>query len=398
MDGLGLAPPTHLAAPGATAPGGAANSMATRHARRLYVGGLPPGTSDAGLGAWFVQCLTAVGGVTGDGSPVLSVYLNSEKRFAFVEFRSIAETSNAQALHGASLDGAVLRVSRPNDYNAAAAAPLGPGEPDPGLNLTALGDAAPAGAEFGVGGLGSAAAAPAAPLTDRLTLTNLPPYLTQDQCRELLEAFGEVAALTLVADPLTGASRGVAFATFADQTVTAAAAAGLDGMRMGDAVLSVKRAADLAAAVEARMEAEGLPPPPPPPHGGFGLPLPPPPPLPAGGLPPPPPPPAHAATRVLVLDHAVTPAELADDAEHADIVDDMRDECGKHGPVADVIIPRPPKEAGAPPPPGVGRVFISFADPAAAVAAAAALHGRRFGGRAVVASYMDEADFSAGRL
>jgi splicing factor U2AF 65 kDa subunit len=77
-------------------------------------------------------------------------------------------------------------------------------------------------------------------------------------------------------------------------------------------------------------------------------------------------------------------------------VEDMRDECGKHGSVVAVAIPRP--TPGAPPPPGLGRVFVTFTDPAGAVAAAAALHGRRFGGRTVVASYGNEADVAAGRL
>jgi hypothetical protein len=56
-----------------------------------------------------------------------------------------------------------------------------------------------------------------------------------------------------------------------------------------------------------------------------------------------------------------------------------------------------PPPTGAPPPPGLGRVFVTFTDPAGAAAAAAALHGRRFGGRTVVASYGDEGEVGAGR-
>ena len=407
-------PPT---IPGAA---GAHNALATRHARRLYVGGLPAGTPDSAVAQWFNDCLAAVGGTAGPGSTILTVYGNPDKWYAFVEFRSIAETSNALALNGALLGGAPLRISRPNDYNAVAAAPLGSADPDPSLNLAALGLSAPPAvdADAFAPAPTTTAAAPTT-TTDRLTLTNLPPYLTEDQCRELLEAFGDVAFLKLVVDPMTNQSKGIAFASFVDQSVTAAAASGLDGMRMGDAVLSVKRAADLAAAVMARKKEEeehtlalppppplpvgGLPPPPPLPPGGLPPPpplppggLPPPPPLPAGTLPPPPLPTTTTATRVLVLDQAVTPTELADPDEYADILEDMRDECGKHGGVEAIAIPRPPAP-GVPPPPGLGRVYVTYVDVSGAIAAAAALHGRRFGGRTVVASYGDEGAVREGR-
>ncbi|MGA1224225.1 MAG: hypothetical protein ACO31E_06635, partial [Phycisphaerales bacterium] len=45
----------------------------------------------------------------------------------------------ALALHGALFSGAPVRVSRPNDYNPVAAAHLGSADPDPGLNLAAVG-------------------------------------------------------------------------------------------------------------------------------------------------------------------------------------------------------------------------------------------------------------------
>lgn len=97
----------------------------------------------------------------------------------------------------------------------------------------------------------------------------------------------------------------------------------------------------------------------------------------------------------------VTAAELADDAEHAEIVEDVRDECAKAGPVILVQIPRP-TDSGGPgggaPPPGVGRVYVQFEQVAAATAAHGMLDGRKFGGRAVVAAYMDEAAFAVGKL
>lgn len=51
------------------------------------------------------------------------------------------------ALDGLMFEGVTVRIRRPADYNAAAAAPLGPSMPNPNLNLAAIGmDKAPAAA------------------------------------------------------------------------------------------------------------------------------------------------------------------------------------------------------------------------------------------------------------
>jgi hypothetical protein len=51
----------------------------------------------------------------------------------------VEETSNAMALDGIMFEGVSVRVRRPNDYNPAAAAALGPSVPNPNLNLSAIG-------------------------------------------------------------------------------------------------------------------------------------------------------------------------------------------------------------------------------------------------------------------
>jgi splicing factor U2AF 65 kDa subunit len=67
------------------------------------------------------------------------------------------------------------------------------------------------------------------------------------------------------------------------------------------------------------------------------------------------------------------------------------------GKVVKVTIPRP-AAPGQPTPPGVGKVIIEFTEVEAAVKAQRSLHGRKFGGRAVIASYVTEQDYEAGRL
>ena len=45
--------------------------------------------------------------------------------------------------------------------------------------------------------------------------------------------------------------------------------------------------------------------------------------------------------------------------------------------------------------PGLGKVFVQYADVAGATAARSALHGRKFGGQIVKADYLDEGAFIA---
>lgn len=67
---------------------------------------------------------------------------------------AVEETSNAMALDGIMFEGVSVRVRRPNDYNPAAAASLGPSTPNPNLNLAAIGLSNAAGGGGGGGGGG----------------------------------------------------------------------------------------------------------------------------------------------------------------------------------------------------------------------------------------------------
>ena len=88
------------------------NQQATRHARRVYVGNLPATVTEPKLSAFFNNAMHAIGGtvaaLSGQGEPVLNVYINYEKKFAFVEFRTVEETSNCMALDGVVLEGVAM--------------------------------------------------------------------------------------------------------------------------------------------------------------------------------------------------------------------------------------------------------------------------------------------------
>ncbi|QDZ19886.1 large subunit of U2 snRNP auxiliary factor [Chloropicon primus] len=344
-------------------------TQATRHARRVYVGALPNGLNDQMIGQFFGQALQAVGGTKQPGSPVVNVYFNMEKKFSFVEFRTVEECSNAMALDGIYFEGNNIRVRRPNDYNPAMAASLGPSAPSPNLNLDVVG--------LKAGGYVSPSDSP-----DRIFIGGLPYYLEEQQIRELLGQFGSIMAFDLVKDKETGNSKGYGFVVYDDPSVTDAACSGLNGLRMGDKTLSVRRAAEglKQRQQQAQQQAEmaiamamGRPPAQQHQHQQHQHQK-----------------PEGNPTAVVRLSNCVTIAELEDPEEYEEIVLDMKEEAGKYGDVASLVIPKPsPTETVD----GLGKVFVKYREVSHAVAACQAMNGRKFGGNVVVADYMDEIKF-----
>lgn len=381
-------------------------NQATRTARRLYIGGLTVATEPA-LTAFFNELIAAV---YKPGDHLVGVFLSPEKRFAFIEFKEVAMCTAALAFDGVLFNGAQLKIKRPNDYVPA---------PVTGPPIV-----------FRMGGVGLVSSSvPDGP--NKIFIGGLPHTLTDEQVKELLTAFGPLVGFHLVREAGSPTSKGYAFAEWANPAHGEMAVQGLHGMLIADKPLTVKRAAAAQAALERAQQASaigggsgalglgpgiapgmmGLSGSLPPmaalaaaavnplasavgAAGGFGS-MPyqlqqsyPPPPV----LPPPPPPPAavgpsnasHAPrppTRVLRLSNMVTAADVADAAEHADIVADIREELSKFGTLTAIAVPR----AG----PLVGFVYVEFGSEASAAAAAAAMGGRTFASRRVAADFED---------
>ncbi|EOA34924.1 hypothetical protein CARUB_v10020009mg [Capsella rubella] len=341
----------------------AMTQQATRHARRVYVGGLPPTANEQSVATFFSQVMSAIGGNTaGPGDAVVNVYINHEKKFAFVEMRSVEEASNAMALDGIILEGVPVKVRRPTDYNPSLAATLGPSQPNPSLNLAAVGLSS--GSTGGLEG------------PDRIFVGGLPYYFTEAQIRELLESFGPLRGFNLVKDRETGNSKGYAFCVYQDPSVTDIACAALNGIKMGDKTLTVRRA--IQGAVQPKPEQEEILL-----HAqqqiAFQRLM-----LQPGGTP----------TKIVCLTQVVTADDLRDDEEYADIMEDMRQEGGKFGNLVNVVIPRPNPDHD--PTPGVGKVFLEYADVDGSSKARSGMNGRKFGGNQVVAVYYSENKYAQG--
>ncbi|XP_059292015.1 splicing factor U2af large subunit A-like isoform X2 [Lycium ferocissimum] len=349
----------------------AMSQQATRHARRVYVGGLPPLANEQTISAFFSHVMIAVGGNSaGPGDAVVNVYINHEKKFAFVEMRTVEEASNAMALDGVVFEAFSVRIRRPTDYNPSLAAALGPGHPSPHLNLTAAGltPGATGGAEE----------------PDRIFVGGLPYLFTEVQIKELLESFGLLRRFEVVKDRETGNSKGYGFCTYQDPLVTDIACAALNGLKMGDKTLTVRRATSsgqvkseqecILAQARQHIAMQKMA------FEASGMTIP--------GTEIGPVVTAEIPTKVLCLTEVISPQELFDDVEYGEILEDMKEEGQKFGDLIDVVIPRPEPDQQMIE--GHGKVFLEYSDTVGCTTAKAALGGRKFGGNTVVAIYYPE--------
>ncbi|XP_047184218.1 splicing factor U2AF 65 kDa subunit-like isoform X2 [Scophthalmus maximus] len=348
-------------------------SQMTRQARRLYVGNIPFGVTEESMAEFFNAQMRLAGLSQAPSNPVLAVQINQDKNFAFLEFRSVDETTQAMAFDGIIFQGQSLKIRRPHDYRPLPGISEQPAFHVPGVVSTVVPDS-----------------------PHKLFIGGLPNYLNDDQVKELLTSFGPLKAFNLVKDSATSLSKGYAFCEYVDisatDQVTAAASrelvsgvllfhrllsgplccslhqavAGLNGMQLGDKKLIVQRAsvgaknATTTSIIETpvTLQVPGLQR------------------LQNSGLP----------TEVLCLLNMVMPEELVDDEDYEEILEDIREECCKYGSVRSIEIPRPVDGVEVP---GCGKIFVEYVSAADCQKAMQSLTGRKFANRVVVTKYYD---------
>ncbi|EFN54687.1 hypothetical protein CHLNCDRAFT_53018 [Chlorella variabilis] len=171
------------------------NPDAARPAKRVYVGNLPAAVSEAEL-------RQAVNELMGNGDLLFNgMHQVQDKGYAFVEFRSVEEASNAMALDGVKFHDSYLKLV--------------------GLEVvkTVVQDS-----------------------PHKLFIGGLPCDWSEDQVKEMLMPFGQLKAFNLVMDRGTGNSKGYAFAEFMDVHVTDIVIQNLNGKPCNTKFLTVKRA------------------------------------------------------------------------------------------------------------------------------------------------------------
>lgn len=340
-------------------PSGAATNTAlkpsnARQSKRLFVHNIPASATEESIINFFNLQLNGLNVIEGS-DPCISAQLSKDREFALLEFKQSTDATVALALDGISMEendametsnGTAngssngLSIRRPKDYIVPSFADDTPMEE---------------------GGVSSSV-----PDTqNKVSVTNIPPYLSDEQVMELLVAFGELKAFVLVKDRSTDESRGIAFCEYTDPAYTDIAVEGLNDMDIGDRKLRVKRASignQQASGLEMSVNAMSM----------------------------------LAGTtsqdldegRVLQLLNMVTAEELIDQDDYDEICEDVKEECQRYGPVLDMKVPRPTgasRQAA-----GVGKIFVRFDTPESAGKALRALAGRKFADRTVVTTFFSE--------
>ena len=219
-------------------PGNQANTSAlkpstARQSKRLFVYNLPASATNESLLDFFNLQLNGLN-VTRGQDPCISAQVTDDKTYALLEFKTAEDATNAMAMDGISMEaddhamdttdgtnGAShkgLEIKRPKDYIVPAV--TDETENEAGLLSELVPDT-----------------------QNKISITHIPPYLTDDQVRELLNSFGELKNFVLVKDRGSETSRGIAFCEYMDAAgSTDLAVSSLNGMELGESHLKVQRA------------------------------------------------------------------------------------------------------------------------------------------------------------
>lgn len=359
-------------------PGGSANSSVlkpgnARQSKRLFIYKLPVNSTNEYIRDFFNLQLNGTN-VTKDHDPCISASIGSEGAYALLEFKTSEDATHAMALDGISMDAGGnmngdtagepgISIKRPKDYIVPAV--TDESEVMEGTTSDSVPDT-----------------------QNKISITNLPTYIEEDQVRELLSPFGDLKNFVLVKDTSSGQSRGIAFAEYRDARAhTDLAIQSIDGMELGEKPLKIQRAsigiqqgpAEMSVGAMSMMASTKQEEP--------------------------------ESSRVIKLMNMVEAKELMDDEDFAgkymhdeearrardqrindkfsEIEEDILGEVVKYGEVEAMKIPRPSSRLNN----GVGKVFIKYKEPAGAQKALRALAGRRFAQRTVVATFFGEEYF-----
>lgn len=347
------------------APMGGGVDPGTKTMRELFVGNTPPGTTQAHLIEFLNAALKQVNLTTSPGDPIIQCRVS--EKFAFVELRSIEETNAMLSVTGIPYNGNMLKIGRPSKY-------VGPMVAS--SNWQALTGTM---ADPGVSGVD-----PNTKIYRELFVGNTMPEMNEVELQEFLgAAMAQVGLAMKEGNPILSTRLNGKFAFIELRSIEETnAALNLNGIPYLGSNLRIGRPSKYNGPVVPTMEWNEV----------LQKYL-------AGEMPnmatqaaaaaPAAAVPAAAATKCIKLGNMVTAADVADPTEHAEIVEDTKDECSKFGQVMAVTIPRG-GEAGS------GFVFVVFAAEDQAAAAAVALGGRTFDGKRVEASFYSETLFASG--
>ena len=227
--------PTKLQAfmnqPGNQAGSAALKPSTARQSKRLFVYNLPISANDESVSDFFNLQLNGLN-VTRGVDPCISAQVSKDRSYALLEFKNAEDATNAMAFDGISMEPEAmdttngesngtakgLQIKRPKDYIVPAV--TDETENEAGVLSNMVPDT-----------------------QNKISITNIPIYLSEEQIQELLISFGELKNFILVKDTSSDQSRGVAFCEYVDAaSATDIAVESLNGMELGDSTLKAQRA------------------------------------------------------------------------------------------------------------------------------------------------------------
>lgn len=157
-----------------------------RQSKRLFVSNVPATATEDSLQQFFNLQLNGLN-VTQNSDPCIQANIAEDRTFALVEFKSPSDATVALAMDGITMEEhhtemngngngtpKGLEIKRPKDY-------IVPSADEDAYTEGEISSEVP-------------------DTSNKLSITNLPPFLTDDQVLELLKAFGELKAFVLVRD------------------------------------------------------------------------------------------------------------------------------------------------------------------------------------------------------
>ena len=212
-------------------PGGATTNAAlkpsnSRQAKRLVIHNIPANATEESLVDFLNLQLNGLNVIEGS-DPCISAQISKDRTFALAEFKTASDATVVLAMDGMVMeDGASngaangeakgLSITRPKDYIVPA---VDEAPHEPGVTSSVVPDT-----------------------PNKISVSNIPTYLTDELVTELLVSFGELKAFVLIKDRSTEESRGIAFCEYVDPAATDIAVEGLNGMELADKHLKVQRA------------------------------------------------------------------------------------------------------------------------------------------------------------
>eukprot|EP00918_Siedleckia_nematoides_P006359 GHVU01013808.1.p1 GENE.GHVU01013808.1~~GHVU01013808.1.p1 ORF type:complete len:392 (-),score=61.07 GHVU01013808.1:1999-3174(-) len=219
----------------------------TRHGRKIYVGNLPEDATSGGVREFFNKTINTILTAKLPGDALVGCYLNAQRRFCFLELRTLREAEFLLNFDGIFYAGNALRLRRPQDFNAVIFPQQMEAEKkqfqQEHPELAAKYEKSPS-PEIIAGALGILSST-VEDGPEKMFVGGLPMLMTDDELKQLLQSFGPLKGLHLIKErDNPNQSKGFAFVQWRSMCSADSAMRALHGMKFGQRNLTVRRAVD----------------------------------------------------------------------------------------------------------------------------------------------------------